>query len=44
MTQRSFVARLETSPAVTARYLVDLNKEAAALAEKIQQNLEDLGA
>jgi hypothetical protein len=44
MTMRSFAAGLETSPAVTARYLADLNKEAAALAEKIQQNLEELGA
>ena len=39
MTQRSFAAGLETSPAVSARYLADLDKEAAALAEKIQQNL-----
>jgi hypothetical protein len=44
MTQRSFAAGLETSPAVSARYLADLDKEAAALAEKIQQNLEELGA
>ena len=35
---------LETIPAVTPRYLADLNKETAALADKIQQNLEELGA
>ena len=44
MTLRRFAAGLEMIPAITAWYLADLNKEAAALADKIQQNLEELGA
>jgi hypothetical protein len=44
MTLRWFAAGLETIPAATAWYLAELDKEAAALAEKIQQNPEELGA
>jgi hypothetical protein len=44
MTLRQFVRKPDTVPAITAWYLADLDKEAAAIAEKIQQNLEELGA
>jgi hypothetical protein len=44
MTLRRFAAGPETIPAASAWCLADLDKEAAALAEKMQQNSEDLGA